>query len=204
MWFWYQLRYWPKVLANVGFGFGIRPKPKQWFRLYTTLYQNLSSTYSLKQYILLEIHCHSYIIALVICWPPKVSSKTALSISNNRFMKLNSKFRMGFVHFYKRGLIQHAKYLKSSLVVKKQTIHCQGLAQINRLPDIGIGQAAYCCRALDNKNIKQSSMLQKRNQTSPTEAASICRQKGEVVRSPWQQHFKCLQFRKCSLWYVIE
>ena len=29
-WYWlqYQLRYWPQVLANLGFGFGIRPKPK--------------------------------------------------------------------------------------------------------------------------------------------------------------------------------
>ena len=31
MWFWYQLRYQPKVLANVGFGFGIGSKPKWWF-----------------------------------------------------------------------------------------------------------------------------------------------------------------------------
>ena len=28
MWFWYRLRYRPKVSANLGFGFRIGPKPK--------------------------------------------------------------------------------------------------------------------------------------------------------------------------------
>ena len=34
MWFRYQLQYQPKVSANLCFGFGIGPKPKQWFRSY--------------------------------------------------------------------------------------------------------------------------------------------------------------------------
>ena len=38
MQFWYWLQYGPKVSANLGFGFGIGPKPKQWFRLYTNVY----------------------------------------------------------------------------------------------------------------------------------------------------------------------
>ena len=37
MQFRYQLQYRPKVSANLGFSFGIGPKPKQWFRSYTTL-----------------------------------------------------------------------------------------------------------------------------------------------------------------------
>ena len=37
MWFQYQLRYWLKVLANLGFSFGIRPRPKYWFQSYTTM-----------------------------------------------------------------------------------------------------------------------------------------------------------------------
>ena len=36
MQFWYRLGYRPKVSANLGFGFGIRPKPKYLFWSYTT------------------------------------------------------------------------------------------------------------------------------------------------------------------------
>ena len=38
LWFLYWLRYQPKVSANLGFGFGIRPKPKYWFRSCTMQY----------------------------------------------------------------------------------------------------------------------------------------------------------------------
>ena len=31
MWFWYQLRYQPQVLANLGLSFGIGPKQIEWF-----------------------------------------------------------------------------------------------------------------------------------------------------------------------------
>ena len=33
----YRLQCWLKVSANLGFGYGIRPKPKQWFRSYTSM-----------------------------------------------------------------------------------------------------------------------------------------------------------------------
>ena len=36
MWFRYRLRYRPKVSANLGFSFGIGPKPKHGFRSYTS------------------------------------------------------------------------------------------------------------------------------------------------------------------------